>query len=1010
MRHTSKKLIEVALPLEAINTASARENTISRVQPSMLHLWWARRPLAIMRAAIIASLVSVSCDDKEIEGLQDLIAGIADGEQVSNGNSLLLEEAKKLIRQNFPEEAPKILDPFMGGGSTGLESLRMGCETYGTEYNPVAYLIELCMLVYPQKFYQFDTGSEQLGNEIKKWGKWVANQAQEEIGYLYKNPTDNTPIVGYLWARTALCSNPACGALIPLVRNWWLSNNGKRKIVLHPLVRSDSNKITFEIVNTELFTADFDPSQGTFSRGIVQCPVCHNISPYQILDQATQSGRIAEMPLVVIYQDQNKQKCYRPVTEEDIKFFQIAQSVQEKYSNYSPDEYLVEEFRIRRYGFSCWRDFFNARQTVTLAVFCKNIRSAYEIMLAQGMEVEKAKIITTYLGLSLDNLASGTSALCRWLENREVISSIFVFPDFVMQWSYAEANPFGPNNRWDQALSRMETITRELNFPEGRIASINQGTATNLKYPDKFFDAIITDPPYYDNIDYGNLSDFFYVWLKRSIGFLYPDVFQTALTPKDNQLFDKADTTAERTNKYEQELLRSLRETERTLKNDGILTIIYPYRSQTAFVAILKLLIQAGFITTATWPIRTNNPLFGQSETVSDQASLLIVSKKRKKEPEASEYLRVKAVMRDRIRQQLEVFDDRKFPISDYFLCAIGPAFGVIGQYRIIESDNEDSNELSEIFDDIQGEVLEFSLVHEYQKRKDEPAADINFHLAKGLIRQRVRKQLANFKGQNIWRTSFFIDRIDLSAEVFDYQSAQKDNLQRVEIYELLEIVENEFRDFILVEDLQKNIELDEPVRTIKCESCQKEYLNNKLSFCPICLHPNLYQIAITELTELSTQLSFQSRDPIIRQVLAQTERWSLENAFIRVVTLLETFLKKLNEEAFRISEKPHQKLPRKNLFQNVDEIQRWFLSIHGTDLFTTLLPEEVHLLKSIISKRHVITHNGGLIDDAYITQMNEDPEKKGKPVDVSENEILQAVNIEHRLIEIAKNAFLQLR
>ncbi len=1003
-----KKLIEVALPLDAINASSAREKPIQRGHPFTLHLWWARRSLVAMRAAIFASLISAPNDEKDIKKIQELIAGFSEWDQISNVNNWAIEEAKKLIRQNFPENAPKILDPFMGGGSTGLESLRMGCDAYGTEYNPVAHIIELCTLVYPQKFSQFGADNDQLGYEIKKWGKWVANQVQDEIGYLYENPIDKAPIVGYLWARTVPCSNPTCGAFIPLVRNWWLANKGKRKIALHPVVQPDSNKISFEVVSTDMSTADFDPARGTFSRGTIQCPVCNSVSSNQALSQTAQSGNIGEMPLVVIYRDLNKQKYYRSVGEEDIRLFQKAQTTQTKYENDLPDEQLAEELGIRRYGFSSWRDLFNSRQAVALAAFCRNIRSAHELMLAQGMEIEKAKIITTYLGLSLDNLASGTSTLCRWMEGQEVISNSFTFPDFWMQWSYAEANPFGTNNRWDQALSRMENISRQLNFTEGQTALVDHGTATDLKYPDNFFDVIVTDLPYYDNINYGNLSDFFYVWLKRSIGYLYPNIFKTSLTPKDNQIFEKRGTAFESISKYEQLLSKALHEMERTLKNDGVLTIIYPYPSQAAFITLLQLLLKAGFITTATWPIRTEKQVSLKTETAVNRASLLIVAKKRNKEPEQSEYLRVRAVMRDCIRQQLKLFEERQFPISDYFLGAIGPAFEVFSQYRIMETEDGDSKELSEILEDIQREVLEFSLIQEYKKRESESVTNINFHLAKGLIRQRVRKQLASFRGQNIWRTSFFIDRIDLSAEAFDYQNALKDDQQRIKVYELLEIVESEFRDFILLEDLQRNVELEEPARKIKCDSCQTEYSNNKLPFCPNCHLPNLYQIAVWELAEISTQLIFQSSDPIVRQVLAKTERWSLENGYIRVVTILETFLKKLNEEAFRVSGNPYQKLTRPNLFQNVDGIQDWFISIHGADLFTTLSPEDVRLLKSIASKRHVITHNGGFIDDTYITKMGEDSGKKGDPVEVSENEILQSIQVVHRLIEVAKEAFIR--
>jgi adenine-specific DNA methylase len=885
-----KKLIEVSFPLEAINREATREKSVRHGHPSTLHLWWARRPLAAMRAAIFASLVTAPYDETDTKKLQELIAGLSEWDQISDGDNQTIDEAKKLIWQNFPEKAPKILDPFMGSGSTGLEALRLGCETYGTEYNPVAHLIELCTLIYPHKYSQFGTDGDQLGDQIKKWGNWVTTQVQAEIGYLYKDPINGAPIIGYLWARTIPCSNPTCGALIPLVRNWWLANKAKRKIALHPVVQDNSKKLFFEIINAELSTVGFDPSQGTFSRGTFQCPVCNSISSNQILSRAAQAGELGEMPLAMIYQDQNKQKDYRPLSEEDIRLFQEAQAVQKKYDNDVPDEDLAEELGIRRYGFSRWEDFFNARQAVALAAFCRNIRSAYNMMLAQGMEIDKAKIITTYLGLSLDNLASSTSTLCRWMESQEAISNMFVYPDFWMPWSFAEANPFGPNNRWDQSLSRMKSLSKQLNFPKGWSAFVDQGTATDLKYPDNFFDAIVTDPPYYDNVNYANLSDFFYVWLKRSIGFLYPNVFKTPLTPKDDQIIEKRDATFEKISRYEQLLLKALHEMERTLKNDGVLTIIYPYRSQAAFVTILNLLLKAGFITIATWPIRTEKHVFLQTETADSQASLLIVCKKLNKEPEKSDHLRVRAVMRKRVRQQLEIFEERQIPISDYFLSAIGPALEVFGQYEITETDSGHPKDLSDLLSDIQGEVLEFSLVQEYNKRDSESPTDITFYLAKGLIRHRVRKQLANFSGENIWSTSFFIDRIDLSAEVFDYQNARKDNLQRIEVHELLEIVENEFRDFILLEDLQRTVELAEPAVKIKCETCKKEYLINETSLCPICHHPNLYQIAIRELTELSTQPPLQSDDPIVRQVFAKTERWGIENAYIRVVMELPRF------------------------------------------------------------------------------------------------------------------------
>jgi len=284
-----------------------------------------------------------------------------------------------------------------------------------------------------------------------------------------------------------------------------------------------------------------------------------------------------------------------------------------------------------------------------------------------------------------------------------------------------------------------------------------------------------------------------------------------------------------------------------------------------------------------------------------------------------------------------------------------------------------------------------------------ELSTEINFQLAKGLIRYRVREQLKRFRSQNIWRTSFFVERIDLSSEVFDYQNIRKDDHQKVDVHELLEIVKNEFRDFILVEDVQKIVEIDEPKSILLCESCQEEYAVDGISNCPTCKFPNLYKLAENGLFELTQNLNQISQDPIIRQVLADTEQWRIENSYTRVVTIFETFFKYLNTEAFRVSAQPIQNLSRRNLFQNIDDTQSWFLNKHQSDIFCALSPEYVNLLKAVVNKRHVITHNAGLIDGPYVRRMNIDPDQIGQPAPLNKNEILQAIHILHQVIETCR-------
>ena len=259
-----RRLIEDSLPLEVISEQSAREKSIRHGHISTLHIWWARRPLAAMRAAIFASLIPAPKDEAERAYLHALIGDIVNWDSVNHGNSARIKEARALIRQHYPDAPPKVLDPFMGGGSTGLEALRLGAEAYGVELNPVAYLIQLCTLVYPQKYGQPKTvhaapepeleqteipGMEDerprqidmdmptdephiiqnpLADDVRKWGMWVLEEARKEIGHLYADPEGRT-IVAYLWARTAKCPNPQCGAEMPMVRSVVAGENRAQK-------------------------------------------------------------------------------------------------------------------------------------------------------------------------------------------------------------------------------------------------------------------------------------------------------------------------------------------------------------------------------------------------------------------------------------------------------------------------------------------------------------------------------------------------------------------------------------------------------------------------------------------------------------------------------------------------------------------------------------------------------------------------------------------------------------
>ncbi|MCU0690518.1 MAG: DUF1156 domain-containing protein, partial [Polyangiaceae bacterium] len=438
-----KRLIEVTLPLASISEQSAREKSIRHGHISTLHIWWARRPLAAMRAAIFASLIPDPGTPEERKKLEELIAIIVNWDQVKDGNSPKIEEAKELIRRAFPDRPPRLLDPFMGGGATGLEALRLGCETHAVELNPVAHLIELCTLVYPQKYGRpqpltvRDTGPQQLrlpgeelpeqmpleltlpaateGNplaaDVRKWGQWVLERARGEIGHLYANPEGKETIVGYLWARTVRCPNPACRVEMPLVRQWWLANTGSRKLAMRPLVDVTAKHVGVKVVDTStLATNQFDPSEGTTGEGSAVCLVCGQAASGDYLQQMGMEGRLGQRLLAVVFEQPGAQKGYRQATAGDVQCFVNAdhrlREWQTQKPGLLPDE-PVDPNRpsasarglsaVTRYGVRSFGDLFNRRQLLALATFSQLVGSAHAEMITAGVQVDRAKAICTYL-------------------------------------------------------------------------------------------------------------------------------------------------------------------------------------------------------------------------------------------------------------------------------------------------------------------------------------------------------------------------------------------------------------------------------------------------------------------------------------------------------------------------------------------------------------------------------------------------------------------------------------
>ncbi|MFM8474803.1 MAG: DUF1156 domain-containing protein [Planctomycetaceae bacterium] len=818
-----KKLIEVSLPLAAINAESAREKSIRHGHPSTLHLWWARRPLAACRAVLFSSLVddpdsdpqyrrADGSIDEETAGIKradlfNLIEELVMWENSNNADvirsaraeiarcvaSRLIETGKlqkgtliagkttawdlvtrghckprstgldkKAGRVRFSfdvsrlppadvvntflvEHAPPVLDPFAGGGSIPLEAQRLGLRAYASDLNPVPVLINKALIEIPPKFAGKPPvnpqsrgentavkakgrkgkpltekdwpGATGLAEDVRYYGQWMRDEAEKRIGHLYpkvevtaemaKDRPDLLPYVGkhltviaWIWARTVACPNPACSATTPIAKTFELSGKKGNEAHVEPVVLKQSREVRFRVA------AGIGASRpGNVNRRGADCLICGASIPLEHIRNEAATSRMGQAMMAVVAEG-HRGRVYVSPTKEQMAAAAGANTIE----HWSPTTTLPEQalgFRVQRYGMLSHSALFSRRQLLALSTFSDLIRKLVGDQRPHEFAAEdQAAAVATYLSFALCKAANYWSSLCSWYVGLEKMVSTFGLPTLSMVWDFAEANPFSDSSgNWslgvEQAAAGIENL-----FPVATPGSVTQADATQHPMACAGSPIISTDPPYYDNIGYANLSDFFYVWLRRCIGGVYPSLFNTMLTPKDRELiaepgrFDNDRGRA--VEHFEKGSTEAFTRFQSGVDVDTPMTVFYAFKQQetsemdedkavasSGWEKMLASLISSGCSIEGTWPFRTEQSGgLREANRNSLASSIVLVCRPRPANASLATRRDLITALRRELPDALRNLQRGNIAPVDLAQAAIGPGMAVFTRYaKVLESD-----------------------------------------------------------------------------------------------------------------------------------------------------------------------------------------------------------------------------------------------------------------------------------------------------------------------------------
>ncbi|MFA4888768.1 MAG: DUF1156 domain-containing protein [Candidatus Omnitrophota bacterium] len=747
-----KRLIEVDLPIKRISEHSRREKSIRHGHISTLHIWWARRPLAACRAVLCAALWPDPADplcpeefkkavarlmkelrdkrggkpknwDDPIELRKSLLDFIADFSDWDNSqNQDFLEISRFLVQisnKSFKASAnrPLVFDPFAGGGSIPLEAIRIGAEAFASDLNPIPVLINKALLEYIPKYGQ------QMANEVRKWGAIIKEESKKELTEFYPQDPDGYSPSAYFWARTITCEGPGCGIEVPTMRSLWLAKKSSGSVALKIIPNRKQKKIDFEIIKDAKAK---DIGEGTIKKGSVTCPCCGYTTPVVSIRKQfmKRRGGTNDAKLIAVARIKSGQqgKSYRLPNNKDLVAIRKAKEELEKRKNsiLIPDEPLPNEnalgFRIQLYGMSNWQDIFLYRQLLSLVTLVEKVRKA-GVKSFDLSDQEVAKALQLFLAFAIDRQADYLTSLTMWVAGGEFIASTFSRHALPIIWDWAECAPFSDSSgNWDGAINWIALVIEKLSIKYLSTGQVAMCSATNHVLPDDSVECVITDPPYYDAIGYAALSDFFYIWLKRSVGDSYPELFNGKESPKKDECI--VDEKSGKDQKYfEISMTKAMSEARRVLAPSGIGVVVFAHKSTAGWEAQLQAMLNAGWIFTASWPIDTERPGRLRSLNSAALASSIHLVCRPRENPDGTiienyigDWRDVLQELPGRIHEWMPRLAKEGVVGADAIFACLGPALEIFSKYSHVEKADGKKVELGEYLEQVWAAVAKEAL------------------------------------------------------------------------------------------------------------------------------------------------------------------------------------------------------------------------------------------------------------------------------------------------------------